>query len=261
MNPRLAADNVPGYNPSVTVRLAASTLLAAVLLLSACSSVMRARFPTEEEVRGRLRRGMTADEVLATFGDPPGHQWVDVRLGGKVHYIAPAAARTRPGEGYAGFTVYFDRGKVWDWEVILMNPSYEHRLLAGRNRWPVAAIGLLVVLAIGGLAFRRAHAKRSEREALLKAYSTGEIPEAELPPDFRFITHETTLQAVIEQAGPPSETKNIEAKSESGSPPLVAVAYELPSNGAVFVIPEDARDPNSRIRAVLFRRPGSASEL
>jgi hypothetical protein len=171
-------------------------LLVALPLLGACSGGLRAKFPQEEEVRARLEKGMTAEQVLATFGEPPGHQWVDVKLGGKVHYIAPAATRTRPGEGYAGFTVYFDRGKVWDWEVILLNPSYEPRVLPqGARSWQVR-VGLLLLLATGGFfAVRYARSYSSSRRELLEAYAARTMPTAELPPDFRFLTHDDTTAA------------------------------------------------------------------
>ena len=82
------------------LRLVAAATAVACLVVG-CSDALRAKFPTEEEARGRLRKGMTAEEVLATFGEPIGQNWVDVQLGGKVRYIAPVRARTRKGEGYA----------------------------------------------------------------------------------------------------------------------------------------------------------------
>ena len=51
---------------------------------------LRAKFPTEEEVRGKLHDGMTCRaRFWRSSASLPGHQWVDVKLGGKVHYIAP----------------------------------------------------------------------------------------------------------------------------------------------------------------------------
>ena len=232
-------------------RLTVAAIVAALSFLSACSGALRAKFPTEDEVRGKLQKGMTAEQVLATFGEPPGHHWVDVKLGGKVHYIAPVAARTKPGEGYAGFTVYFDRGKVWDWEVILLNPSYEHRLLARTSARPLAIVGLVVVGAAGYAVFRVVRDRREEEEALRATYRASEIPTADLPSDFRFITRGTTLQQVIEQAGPPSRTKAIELDGNA----LSVFEYELPARGAVVVMPELPFEPESRVRAVLYRRP------
>ena len=231
------------------------TLLLAALLLSGCSGALRAKFPTEEEVRSKLRKGMTAEQVLATFGEPPGHAWVDVQLGGKVHYIAPVRARTRPGAGYAGFTVYFDAGKVWDWEVITLNPSYEHRFLPeGRNSWQVRLVTFLVVT--GGL-YAIIHAlrtSRGRRKELLDAYASRHIAR-DLPPDLRFITREATLQMVLHELGPSSRTRKLRVSDAIPEEEIVAYEYDLPSNGAVAIMPEPPAEPESRIRAVVYRHP------
>lgn len=246
-----------------TVRLVAGllrrnlplTLLLAALFLSSCSGGMRAAFPTEEEVRSKLHKGMTAEQVLATFGEPPGHAWVDVQLGGKVHYIAPVRARTRPGAGYAGFTVYFNAGKVWDWEVIILNPAYEHRFLPeGRNSWQVRLVAFLIVA--GGLfaVIRAVRTARRRRKELLDAYAAREIA-SDLPPDLRFITGETTLQTVFDELGPSSHTHRLRLNGAAGEGAIVAYEYDLPSNGAVTIIPEPPAQPESRIRAVVYRHP------
>ena len=239
------------------VQTAAAACLAAVTLLGGCSG-LRAKFPTEEEVRGKLHRGMTADEVLATFGEPAGVQWVDVKLGGKVRYIAPPAARSKKEAGYAGFTIYFDRGRVWDWELIVMNPSYEHRLLASaRNNSVLGAVAFLLLGGAGFLVLRRARSVQSERKELLDAYNAGAIPTEELPPDFQFITGETTLQTVSDKAGPHSRlTKlSVRAGSDQQAASVPAFQYELPEHGAVIVMPEHPFQPDSRVRAVVYRRP------
>jgi len=234
---------------------AAGALLAVGFLLASCSGGLRSTFPREEEVRGKLEKGMTAEQVLATFGNPPGLQPVDVKRGGKVHYVAPAATRTRKEMGYAGFTVYFDRGTVWDWEVILLNPSHEHRLLAnGARSWQLQVVFVVVAAVAGffGIRFRRRYS--SERKELLQAYSARDIPTAELPPDFRFLTHDTTVQMVLDEAGPPSRKSKLPVKQQSGEAPVEVFEYELPNDGALFVIPEVTAQLESRIRAVVYRR-------
>src|SRR5690349_8458861 len=78
------------------------------------------------------------------------------------------------------------------------------------------------------------------------------IIPAELPPDFRSLSHEKTLQQVIEEFGQPSR------KIELIAPPtahrrgvkFLAYEYELPYEAAVFVIPEPPGEPHSNIRAV-----------
>ena len=126
------------------------TFLVWLTLFAACSP-LRSSFPTEEEVRAKLHRGMTADQVFAAFGKPDGHQFIKFEIGGKLHYIAPPATRTAPREGYAGFSVYFVKNQVWDWEPIVMKPSYEPRLLgAAQNKWGLVAV---IALFIGTAAF------------------------------------------------------------------------------------------------------------
>lgn len=240
------------------------TLVAAFTFLAACSGALRAKFPTEEEVRSKLHRGMTADEVLATFGEPTGHQWVDVRLGGKVRYLAPSAARTKNEPGYTGFTIYFDRGKVWDWELIVLNPSYEHRLLGStRSKSVLGGLALLLVGGAAFIAFRRARSSRNERNEMLRAYEMRAMPTAELPPEFQFIRAETTLQAVVDKAGPHSRITQLPTAGGDGQhgAGISAFEYELPDDGAVIVMPEHPFQPESRIRAVFYRPPRRRTEL
>jgi hypothetical protein len=130
----------------------------------ACSKAPRSSFPTEEEVRARLHRGMTAEQVFAEFGRPEGHQFIKFEIGGKLHYIAPPATRTVPEEGYAGFSVLFVKDQVWDWEVIRLKPSYEPRLLASRqDRWGIALLVLAVVAVAFGFGVRWAWLRRQRQ--------------------------------------------------------------------------------------------------
>ena len=237
----------------MTAAAAPIIAVAVALTLAGCSGSLRAKFPTEEEVRARLAKGMTAEQVLATFGEPAGHHWVDVNLGGKVHYIAPPATRRKPGEGYAGFTVYFDRGKVWDWEVILLNPSYEPRLLPhGARSWQVRLLAGVALVAAGffGVRFLRAHF--SIRKELLEAYVARSLPAGELPPEFRFLHDATTLQDVFDEAGQPSRVRRL--PSQNAGETVAAYEYELPDDSKLFVMPEVPSQPESRIRAVVYRR-------
>jgi hypothetical protein len=222
--------------------LRACAFLCALALLGAC----------EDEARAKLAKGMAAEEVLAAFGNPPGLQPVDVKLGGKVHYIAPSATRTRNETGYAGFTVYFDRGKVWDWEIILLNPSYEPRVLPqGARSWQVRVLLIVLVATAAFFAVRYVRASSSRRSELLNAYAAREMPGEELPPDFRFLTHDTTRQALLDQAGPPSRITKLPLKDGA----VEVLEYQLTNDAALFVMPEEASRPDSRIRAVVYRRP------
>jgi hypothetical protein len=142
-----------------------AALLAVMVLLAGCSGSPRSSFPTEDEVRSKLHKGMTVDEVFATFGKPDGHQFIKFELGGKLHYIAPPATRAVPREGYAGFTVYFVKDQVWDWEPIVLNPSYEPRLLAAsQNRWGLAFTALMFLGVAVFALLRRAWMRRQEEQ-------------------------------------------------------------------------------------------------
>ncbi len=135
-----------------------------VVLLASCSNALRSSFPTEDEVRARLHRGMTAEQVLAEFGRPDGHQFIKFEIGGKLHYIAPPATRTAPEEGYAGFSVLFVKDQVWDWEVIRLKPSYEPRLFASqRDRWGVAFVALMLSGIAAAFVVRWAWLRRQRR--------------------------------------------------------------------------------------------------
>jgi hypothetical protein len=236
-------------------------ILAAVALLASCSGGLRTSFPTEEEVRSKLHRNMPADEVLATFGKPLGHALLNMEGDGKVHYIAPAGTRTAARDGYAGFTVYLHQGKVWDWEIILLNPSYEPRFIFPGSK-PVRI--LVAALLLAGLVFaaeRINRARLRERLALKKAYTTGDIPTADLPPDFQFITSATILAEVAQRAGAPTRVLTLTRRDGTAEMPLKAFAYELPYHAAVIVMPEPPFSQQSRIRAVWFRQPRRVREF
>lgn len=108
-------------------------------------------------------------------------------------------------------------------------------------------------------------ARSSRRAALLEAYARSEIAP-ELPTDFSFITQETTLQMVMERAGPASRVTRLLVKRDAAAektaePNITAVEYDLPDRGAVIVLPEAPGEPQSRIRAVLYRRPRGVEQI
>jgi hypothetical protein len=192
-----------------------------------------------------------------TFGEPAGVQWVDVKLGGKVRYIAPPAARTKKEAGYAGFTIYFDRGRVWDWELIVMNPSTS--IGCSPRRETIRCWGCCVPVArrrrVSRVAARTVGAERTKGVA--RCLRCRRDSTEELPPDFQFITRETTLQTVSDKAGPHSRlTKlSVRAGSDQQAASVPAFEYELPDHGAVIIMPEHPFQPDSCVRAVVYRRP------
>jgi hypothetical protein len=81
------------------------------------------------------------------------------------------------------------------------------------------------------------------------------IATAELPPDFRSLSHNKTLQEVIDEFGPPSRRFELRAPGRSGrrATKFVAYEYELPYEAAIVVMPQPPGDPNSKIQAVHYR--------
>lgn len=143
-----------------------------------------------------------------------------------------------------------------------MKPSYEHRLMPfRRSGWVLGALVLGMLGAGGYTALRMKRARRDEVAALRRAYSASEIAAGDLPPDFRFVNHDTTLQTVAEWAGPWSRTKKLPSGSGEGEAELVTFEYELPGRGAVIIMPDAPFTVESRVRAVFYRRPTGEIEF
>ena len=97
-------------------------LLAALVILAHTScgkSNQRTRpFPTETEVRERLRVGMTRNEVVEVFG-LPAQEFPAEDRSSKMVYMSPAFFS--PGlrsPGYTGFQVFLADGKVTKWSSV-----------------------------------------------------------------------------------------------------------------------------------------------
>lgn len=87
---------------------------------------------------------------------------------------------------------------------------------------------------------------------------------AKLPGEFRFITHESTLQEVLDKLGKPSRVVKVPISSDSGlghalvssntgEAKIVTYEYDLAYHAAVIVMPEFPFEPQNRIRAVFYR--------
>jgi hypothetical protein len=67
------------------------------------------------------------------------------------------------------------------------------------------------------------------------------IMSADLPPDFRSLSHDTTVQQVLDEFGAPSRKLELIAPAASGltaGAKFLAYEYELPYEAAVLVMPE-----------------------
>jgi hypothetical protein len=87
---------------------------------------------------------------------------------------------------------------------------------------------------------------------------------ADLPRDFRSLSHGTTVQQVLDEFGAPSRKLELIAPAASGltaGAKFLAYEYELPYEAAVLVMPEPPGAPESRIRAVYFRPQANDDEF
>jgi hypothetical protein len=125
-------------------------------------------------------------------------------------------------------------------------------------------IGLLLLGAIGGLLIRVIPVGIAEYGDVLKAFAEREISTSQLPSEFHFITHETTLQQVIDRLGPCSRVVRLPIDPKSGlgygfvptklgGAAIIAFEYHLPYHAAAIVMPEYPFEPQNRIRAAFYR--------
>jgi len=95
-----------------------------------------------------------------------------------------------------------------------------------------------------------------------EAYAHREIQNTKLPSDFRFITHDTTLGEVTEKLGPASRVFQLALPHPDGDTEHFMVhQYNLPYEGAVFVMPQRPFESDDKIRAVSVGKPSNDDEL
>lgn len=113
--------------------------------------------------------------------------------------------------------------------------------------WPDARVTIFVVLFavwLSGFAQVLVRDIRAGGEGERAVFANPEDWDSvELPREFRFITHETTLQEVIEKVGPYTRV------TQKG-----LVRYDLPSGGALFLFPEPPFSDSSRVRGIQLYR-------
>jgi hypothetical protein len=234
-----------------------------VVYLFACCCVAEG-FPNEEQLKSKLRVGLTADEVVALFGEPNGGRVVPC-IDCTFTYIPPLGSLTVPKEGYAGLRIRFGDGKVRDWTIYTSNPSYAEPKAPLTFRVWLWFFGIAFVLGvIGKLIIRITPVATVVSREVAQAFENREIPTEELPPEFRFITHEMRLQEVINKLGEPSRIVRVPISAERGlgyalvssntsNASIVTYEYDLPYHAAVIVMPEFPFEMQNRIRAVLYR--------
>jgi len=235
-------------------------------LMVACSqSFGLGTFPTEQELQANLRRDMTPAQVVGLFGEPSGGRPENC-VTCEIRYLAPIGMLTVEQEGYTGFEVQFRDGKVAGWRVFRGYPSYNPSMpMPAVFKWEFRLLGILVIVGIASaLLLRIIPIGIQKYDDVLRAFARREISTGQLPAEFRFITHQTTLEEVFARIGPCSREAwlpvQVEegwgsrfAMTKSGKAAFLTFEYHLPYHAAVIVMPEYPFTPDNRIRAVYFR--------
>ena len=118
-------------------------------------------------------------------------------------------------------------------------------------KWFVFSGVLLVVVLI--IARRINHGMGKYRNAI-RAYARRDIDTASLPSTFCFITHDTTLQDVINQLGPASRIVELGLRHSVNNMEYFKAYEYLPYSAAVIVMPQGPFEPADKIRAVYMRK-------
>jgi hypothetical protein len=88
----------------------------------------------------------------------------------------------------------------------------------------------------------------------VRSYALRDIDTTVLPSTFRFITHDTTLQEVIDRLGPASRVFELALRHRDGDAEhFKAHEYDLPYNAAVIIMPQRPFEPEDKIRAIYMR--------
>jgi hypothetical protein len=103
---------------------------------------------------------------------------------------------------------------------------------------------------------------KEEKNSVFDAYAGKNLQNMNLP-EFRFITHETTVQEVIAKLGLPSRRRKLSLDSvvekqtvgayHLNGMSISVLEYDLPYRAVVMVMPEYPGNPNDKIRAVFYR--------
>jgi hypothetical protein len=167
-------------------------LFVAIGVLTCWSRAMA--FPSEQNVNSKLRPGLTADEVVAMFGEPANGRVVPC-IDCTLDYVAPIGSLTVEREGYAGVSISFRGGRVIDWHIYKSNPSYaEQPVLPPLARWLLSFLGILFGLGLLlKLLIRVIPRAVLASNEVAQAFEERSIQIDDVPAEFRFITHETTV--------------------------------------------------------------------
>jgi len=125
-------------------------------------------------------------------------------------------------------------------------------LISPRVKWFLfpAVLGLSLVM------FARSFVRDVKKYVdATQAYAHRAIDTVGLPSTFRFITHDTTLQQVIDRLGPASRVVELALRHRDGDTEhFKAYEYDLPYKAAILVMPHRPFEPDDRVRAVYMRK-------
>lgn len=122
-----------------------------------------------------------------------------------------------------------------------------------------------MLVAVGYGIFKTFRFQSGEDRRIAQAFKDRSIPSRSLPPDFRFIDHETTLQEVLDRVGPATcttqrpmsgtATDSATVPTGLGLSGIITSDFEMPYRAAVVIMPEHPFEPSSRVRAIYYRPP------
>jgi hypothetical protein len=251
---------------AMSTRTLKQVVICCSCIIATCSqSYGSGGLPTDEELIANLRRDMTPDQVVSLFGEPSGGRPENC-IGCHFRYFAPTGMLTAQREGYTGFEVQFSDGKVQAWRIFRGYPSYNPSMpMPSIFKWEFRVLGILIIFGIAsGLLIRIIPVGIQKYDNVLHVFARREISAERLPSEFQFITHETTLQEIIDRLGPCSREAwlpiDLEAElgshfavTKSGKRAILTFEYHLPYHAAVVAMPEYPFAPENRIRAVFYR--------
>jgi hypothetical protein len=154
---------------------------------------------------------------------------------------------------------------VRDWRIYSGNPSYAEPKAPPEFRRFLWFFGIMFALGIiAKLLIRVTPVAATVAREVAQAFENREIRAEELPSEFRFITHDVTLQEVIDKLGKPWRIVRVPISAESGlgyalvsnktsNAAIVTYEYDMPYHAAVIVMPEFPFEMQNRIRAVFYR--------
>jgi hypothetical protein len=98
-------------------------------------------------LKSNLRVGLTADEVVALFGEPSNGRVVPC-VDCTFTYLPPLGSLTVEKEGYTGISVRFSDGRVRDWRIYTANPSYAEPKVPAAFRFWLWFFGITFAIGI-----------------------------------------------------------------------------------------------------------------